>query len=137
VHNPVITVSSRDGCGRTAGFITRAKAEVSQGFYATDCSANAGISVGFPWGISVAPTYSCNTTNVGTRATSYGKNDLWVQNNTGAPVDWSGHIFGGYYGSLDPWPCIDMRVTVTIYQGTSASDTVIWGNNEALHALSC
>lgn len=137
VHNPTITVATRDGCGHTAGFITRAKAEITQGFYATYCSANANISAGLPWGVSAAPTYSCNTTDVGSRSTNYGKNNLWSQKNTGAPVYWDGHIWGGYYGSLDPWPCIDMRVAVTIYQGTSTSDSVIWGNNEPLHALSC
>ncbi|MFL6062767.1 MAG: hypothetical protein ACJ72E_16185 [Marmoricola sp.] len=134
VKAPTITVASKSSCARTASSISRSKLEVTQGFYSDECSANAGISAGFPWGVSVAPTYSCGSERVGSRSTSYGKGTIWTQNNTGAPVVWKDHVFGGYYGSLYPWPCLDMRIAVTIYNGTS-SDEVRWGDNESLKAL--
>ncbi|MFJ9313286.1 hypothetical protein ACIRN4_03760 [Pimelobacter simplex] len=137
VSKPTLSVSSRTGCGRSAGFTTRAKAEISQGFYTTRCGSNSGLSVGFPWGVTVQPTFSCNSTKVGSRSTSYGRNNIWIQNNTGAPVKWSKDMYAGGPNVPDPWPCIDMRISVTIYKGTGASDSVVWGNNEALHALTC
>ncbi len=138
VRNPTLTVSSRTSCASNAGYITRSRSEVGQSFYAENCSYNAGIGVSFPWGVSLAPTYSCGRTDVGTRSTSYGQASKWIQNNTGAPVNWGDSIPKGVIGGPGPaWPCLDMKISATVYNGTNVSDSVIWGDNEALHALSC
>jgi hypothetical protein len=137
VHSPTLAVSSRTSCARTAGSITR-KATVAQGFYADDCSSNSGLSLSFPWGLSAAPTFHCDTVKIGLNTSPYGSNTTWVQYNSGAPVSWSSKIFGAYSGNpVPPWPCLSMYIGVTIYQGTSGSDTAVFGNNEALHPLSC
>jgi hypothetical protein len=135
ISSPTLDVSSRTSCARTAGFVTRSKATISQGFYADSCSANANLGISVPWGISVSPTFSCGSTRVGTRTTTYGSNDLWIQNNSGAPVFWSGSIHSG--SDNPPWPCLHMKLSVTLYQGTGSSDTAIWGDNERVDLLTC
>jgi hypothetical protein len=116
LNNPTARLSVLAKCGKTKTS-TLTKAKITQRWYESTCKAEVKVSVGYPWAVSVEPTYECGNRRVGARGSTYtGTHKIFTQYNSGRPLTFTGSVWAGTTVRNPPVAlCLSARPTFTAY----------------------
>ncbi|MFD2763566.1 hypothetical protein [Micromonospora eburnea] len=118
IISPTMTAKSFSSprCSGSGKAVKISKAELSQRWYATDCTFNPGISVGAPWSVAVAPTWSCGDVTAAQRETKFSKAAAsYRQSNSGKVIKFNS-------GGVNQEACMSVDASVQVYKKNGADN---------------